>query len=86
MSEAWIIEEVSDVTTTYYPDNVPTLHNKLSQYNADEPNYKPKLLLFQGQGGKSGGQHNYTVTMQEWEDIMLYVLMNITEVEEPFMR
>ena len=78
--------EVSGITTTYYPDDVPTLHNKLSRYNVDEPSYKPKLLLFQGQGGKSGGKKQYTVTMQEWEDIMLYVLMNIKEVEEPFMR
>ena len=86
IAEAYIIEEVSHVRTMYYPDDVPTLHNKLSWYNEDEPNYKPKLLLFEGQGGKSGGQHTYNVTMQEWEDIMLYVLMNILEVEEPFMR
>jgi hypothetical protein len=64
ISEVYIIEEVSDVTTTYYADDVPTLHNKLSRYNADEPKYKSKLLLFQGQGGKFGGQHNYTVTME----------------------
>ena len=65
IDEAYIIEEVSDDRTMYYPDDVPTLHNKLSRYNEDEPNYKPKLLLFQGQGGKSGGQRTYTVIMQE---------------------
>ena len=61
------------------------MHNPLSRYNTDNPSYKPKLHLFQGQGGKSGGQHIYTVTEQEWEDIMLYVLMNIDEVEDTFV-
>ena len=84
IAEAYIIEEVSDVSTTYYPEDVPTMHNPLSRYNTDDPSYIPNLLLFQRQGGKSGGQHNYTVTEQEWEDIMMYVLMNIEEVEETF--
>jgi hypothetical protein len=84
--EAYIIEEVSDITTTYYADDIPTLHNKVSRYNTDEPKYTPKLLLFQGQGGKSGGKQSYRLTMQEWEDIMFYVLSNIKEVHDTFMR
>jgi hypothetical protein len=86
MAEAYVLEEVSNATTTYYADDIPTLHNKLSRYNIDEPKYKPELLLFQGQGGKAGGSKNYTMTMQEWEDIMFYVLINIPEVLETFMR
>jgi hypothetical protein len=86
IAEAYILEEVSDVTTTYYADNVPTLHNKLSRYNVDEPKYEPKLTLFQGKGGKAGGSKNYTLTKKEWEDIMFYVLINIEEVAESFMR
>ena len=73
IAEAYILEEVTDATTTYYADDVPTLHNKLSRYNADGPKYKPELLLFQGQGGKAGGSKNHTLTKQEWEDIMFYV-------------
>ena len=86
IAEAYIIEEVSNVMTTYYADDVPTLHNKVSRYNTDEPKYTPKLLLFQGQGGKSSGKQSYTLMMQEWEDIMLYVLTNIEKVAETFLR
>ena len=33
IAEVVILEEVADLRTTYYPDHVPTLYNKLSRYN-----------------------------------------------------
>ena len=42
IAEAVILEEVADLRTAYYPDHVPTLHNKVSRYNTEEPKYKPK--------------------------------------------
>jgi hypothetical protein len=86
IAKAYILEEVSDATTTYYAEDIPTLHNKLSRYNVDEPVYKPELLLFQGQGGKAGACKSYTLNKEDWENIMFYVLTNIPEVQEPFMR
>jgi hypothetical protein len=33
---------MADATTTHYADDVPTLHNPISQYNIDEPKHDPK--------------------------------------------
>ena len=72
-------------TTTYYADDAPTMHNQISRYNVDEPKHDPKLLLFQCPGGKAGGKAKYTLTKEEKDCIMLYVLMNMSEVVV-FMR
>jgi len=80
IAEATILWEMADAVTTYYPDDVPTQHNPVSRYNVDEPKLDPKLLLFQCPGGKAGGGVKYTLTKEEKDCIMLYVLMNMTEV------
>jgi len=36
MSEAYILEEASNFTTSYYSDNLPSVHNPPPRYNADE--------------------------------------------------
>jgi hypothetical protein len=36
IAEAYILEEVSNFTTTYYGDNLPSMHNPPSRYNASE--------------------------------------------------
>jgi hypothetical protein len=85
IAEAYILEEVSNCRTTYYGDDVPTLHNKLSRYNTDNIDFEPELLLFKGQGGTAGGSKSYIMPSSEWYSIMFYVLNNIDEVL-PFMR
>ena len=86
IAEAVILEEVADLRTAYYPDHVPTLHNKVSRYNTEEPKYKPKLPLFIGQGGRAGCSKPYLMPRDEWEDVMFYILHNIKEVEDEWMR
>jgi len=80
IAEATILQEMADARLTYYPDDVPTMHNQASRYNVDEPKRDPKLVLFQCPGGKSGGPTRYNLTNDELECIMLYVLMNMKEV------
>ena len=70
IAEAVILEEVSDLRTSYYPDHVPHLHNKVPRYNIEEPNYQPKLYLFNAQGGRAGASKPYNMPRQEWEDLM----------------
>ena len=86
IAEAVILEEVADLRTAYYPDHVPTLHNKVSRYNTEEPKYKPKPPLFIGQGGRAGCSTPYIMPRDEWEDVMFYILHNIKEVEDEWMR
>jgi hypothetical protein len=80
IAEATCLREMADAATTYYADDVPTLHNPVSRYNVDEPKHDPKLLLFKCPGGKAGGRKKHKLTKEEKDCIMLYVLMNMKEV------
>ena len=85
IAEATILREMSDAMTTYYPDDVPTMHNPVSRYNVDEPKHDPKLLLFQYPSGKAGASKVENISPEEKDCIMLYVLMNLDEVVD-FVR
>jgi hypothetical protein len=80
IAEATCLREMADAATTYYPDEVPTLHNPVSRYNVDVPMNDPKLQLFQCPGGKAGKGQKYRLEREEKDCIMLYVLMNMKEV------
>ncbi|KAK1663394.1 hypothetical protein QYE76_051553 [Lolium multiflorum] len=71
---------MADATTLYYANDVPTKHNPVARYNADEPKRDPKLLLFQYPGGKAGASKVENISPEEKDCIMLYVLMNMVEV------
>jgi hypothetical protein len=81
--EAYILEEVSNFTTTYYGENLPSVHNPPPRYNASEN--ESNLILFLGQLGSASGSTTKTLTHQEWCQIMLYVLTNLDEVV-PYMK
>ena len=85
IAEATCLREMAEAATTYWPDDVPTLHNPVSRYNVDEPKNDPKLALFQYPGGKTGKGVKYTLTKEEKDCIMLYVLTNMKEVVD-FIR
>ena len=80
IAEATILQEIANATTAYYADEVPSMHNQVPRYNVDEPKRDPKLLLFKFPSGKAGGAKPHTLSNQEKECIMLYVLMNMGEV------
>ena len=46
IAEATLLREMADAATTYYPDEVPTLHNPVTRYNVDVPKKVPELELF----------------------------------------
>jgi hypothetical protein len=83
MSEAYILEEASNFTTSYYSDNLPSVHNPLPRYNASEN--ESNLSLFRGQLGSASEVTPKKLTHQEWHTIMLYVLTNLDEVE-PYLQ
>jgi hypothetical protein len=82
MAEAYILEEVSNFTTTYYGDNLPSVHNPPPHYNADKN--ESNRSLFRGQLGSASASTTKTLKPEEWRTIMLYVLTNLDEVE-PYM-
>ena len=61
-----------DVVTTYYPDEVPTLHNTTPRYNVDQPKNDPELELFKCPGGKAGKGEKCRLEKGERDCIMLY--------------
>ena len=80
IAEATCLREIADALTTYYPDEVPTLHNPVPRYNVDELTNDPKLKLFKCPGGKAGKGEKHRLGREEKDCIMLYVLMNMEEV------
>ena len=81
IAEAYILE-VSNFTTKYYADNLPSVHNPPPRYNAGED--ESNLSIFRGQLGSASGATNKTLKHEEWRTIILYVLTNLSEVE-PYM-
>jgi hypothetical protein len=79
IAEAFILEEVSNFTTTYYAENLPSVHNPPPRYNAGEN--ESNLSLFRGQLGTSSASTAKQLKNEEWRSIMLYVLTNLEEVE-----
>ena len=79
IAEAYILEEVSNFTTKYYADNLPSVHNPLPRDNAGED--ESNLSIFRGQLGSTSGATNKTLKHEEWRTIMLYVLTNLSKVE-----
>jgi hypothetical protein len=83
ITKAYILEEVSNFTTTYYGDKLPSMHNPPPLYN-DGAN-ESSLNIFQRQLGSVGGSTTKTLRHEEWHHIMLYVLTNLEEVT-PYME
>jgi len=80
IAEASIIEEVANFVTTYYPADVPTMHNPVSRYNTGNPEHESALSLFRGQLGTSGAASSVELSQEEWASITLYILINLAEV------
>jgi len=74
-----ILEEVSNFTTKYYGDNLPSVHNPPPHYNAGDN--ESSLSIFRGQLGSASDARYKTLNHEEWRRIMLYVLTNLSEVE-----
>jgi hypothetical protein len=83
IAEASILEEVTNFTQLYYTQNLPSVHNPLPRYNADEN--ESNLSLFRGQLGSASGSTNKSLENEEWRNIMLYVLQNLPEAK-PFIE
>ena len=83
MAEEFIKEEVSNFTMTYYKDNLLSMHNPSSRYNVDESS--SNLSLFKGQLGRASASRTKMLRHDEWRTIMLYVLLNLDEVN-PYVQ
>jgi hypothetical protein len=83
IAEACCVEEVSNFTTKYYNENLPSVHNRLPRYNASEN--ESNLSIFKGQYGSASGSTNKMLNNEEWRSIMLYVLTNLVEVQ-PYIQ
>jgi hypothetical protein len=83
VAEAFILEEVSNFTTTYYKDTLPSVHNPPTRYNTNKSS--SSLSLFKGQLGKASTPGTKNLRHDEWCIIMLYVLLNLDEVK-PYVQ
>jgi hypothetical protein len=79
IAEAYCTQEVSNFTTKYYADTLPSVHNPIPRYNADEN--ESSLSLFRGQLGSASVATSKNLLHEEWRKIMIYVLTNLSEVQ-----
>ena len=77
--QSHILEEVSNFTTKYYGDNLPSVHNPPPHYNAGDNELS--LSIFRGQLGSASDARYKTLNHEEWRCIVLYVLTNLSELE-----
>jgi hypothetical protein len=78
IAEAYCTEEVTNFTTKYYADTLPSVHNPTPRYNANEN--ESNLSLSKGQLGRASVATYRNLQYNEWRTIMIYVLKNLTEV------
>jgi hypothetical protein len=81
MASSTLNKEVSNFTTKYYDENIPTRHNPVLRYNAANPEDVPKLSILIGLGGKSSGAKKVMIKNPDWDMIHSYVLNSMEEVK-----
>uniref|UniRef100_A0A8R7JVV6 DUF4218 domain-containing protein n=1 Tax=Triticum urartu TaxID=4572 RepID=A0A8R7JVV6_TRIUA len=79
-AEAFLVEEMSNFSTSRYAANIPSLHNAKSRYNTGDPRHKSKLSLFKGQLGPVGASVSKILDPKEWRSLTSYILTNLKEV------
>jgi len=83
IAEAYILDEVSNYTTKYYGETLPSVHNPPTRYNEGEN--ETDISLFKGQLGSASGATPKALVNEELRTIMMYVLTNLVEVE-PYIQ
>jgi hypothetical protein len=83
IAEAFINEEVTNFTTTYFKGNLPSVHNPPPRYNEDKN--ESTLSLFKGSLGRASALTPKTLDNEEWCSIMLYLLGNLDKVA-PYIK
>jgi hypothetical protein len=81
ISDTTLNKEVSNFTTKYYDENIPTQHIPILRYNAANPDDVPKLGISIGLGGTSRGSKRCKIMNPEWGLIHSYVLKSMDEVK-----
>jgi hypothetical protein len=84
IAEATLNKEVSNFTTKYYDENIPTQHNPILHYNVVNHDDVPKLGNFIGLGGTSRGMKRRKIANPKWGLIHSYVLKIMNEVKSYF--
>jgi hypothetical protein len=83
IAEAAILQEVTNFTTKYYAEHLPSVHNPPPRYNAGAN--ESKLSLFRGQLGSASGSTFKTLSLEEWRTMTIYILRNLEEVR-PYIK
>ncbi|XP_039837651.1 uncharacterized protein LOC120698185 [Panicum virgatum] len=76
--EAYILK-VSNFTTKYYGEKLPSVHNPPPRYNAGDN--ESSLSIFRGQFESASDARYKTLNYEEWRHNMFYLLINLSEVE-----
>lgn len=78
--EAHLNEKGANFGTKYYNDILPTRYNPVARYSAVNPEELPQLSIFTWLGGRSSGPNFKSIQHMKMEDIMSYILKNMTDI------
>jgi hypothetical protein len=82
IAEAYILDEISNFTSIYFANQVQTIHNPVPRYNVATQSIDCSLNLFFIRGDSTSRGVPRHLTREEWNAAMLYVLTNLTEVDD----
>jgi hypothetical protein len=77
------LQEVTNFTTKYYAEHLPSVHNPPPRYNAGTN--ESNLNLFRGQLRGASGSTFKALSLEKWRTIMIYILRNLDEVR-PYIK
>lgn len=82
IAEVYILDEISNFTSIYFADQVQTIHNPVPRYNVATQSTDCSLSLFSIRGDSTSRGVPRHLTREEWNAAILYVLTNLTEVDD----
>ena len=86
IAEAYLIEEISTFCSHYFDSSVDTNFNRVDRNDDDGAIFPDGCIsIFSHPGQPFGEKRSRILTIEEYEQIMLYVLLNTDEVE-PYIK
>jgi hypothetical protein len=82
IAEGFLVEEISHLTSLYWPHLIPISHNRPHHYALGGPESQSSLSLFQVQGWKFGRCVPRMLTIDEYKTTMIYIYTNLSEMDE----
>ena len=80
--EAFLVEEISNFSSLYLPDDAPTSRNHPQRYAQSSTTSTSSLSLFGDKGWKIGRGEPRILSHEEYKTAMIFILLNMPEMDD----